>query len=362
MLYLPSRIFFGENALTEAEPYLIKLGNKPLIVTGKSSAKLSGALDELIPILKKAEQDYAIFDRVQENPSWDIVREGARFLKDAQCDYLIAIGGGSPIDAAKAMALIAANNLFEEENLTPNKFSQTLPLVAIPTTAGTGSEVTQYSVLTDTSTGIKAGFGTELAFPTLAICNPRYTLSLNATITLHTAIDALSHLLEGIFSNKRQLLLYPLIQAGIEAIMKNLEIALNSPNNLQARTKLMQAALYGGITIAQTGTTLQHSLGYPLTTHFGISHGLSNAIVLRQVMELYYPYIKEELDNLFSNLNITREDFENWLDRFPLKAEFDLSEEFIESHIAEVLASRNMANTPIKVKEEDIRKIYKSLK
>jgi len=362
MLYLPSRIFFGENALTEAEPYLIRLGTKPLIVTGRSSARLSGALDELIPILKKAKQDYAIFDRVQENPSWDIVREGARFLKDAQCDYLIAIGGGSPIDAAKAMALISANNLFEEENLSPDKFSQTLPLVAIPTTAGTGSEVTQYSVLTDTSTGIKAGFGTELAFPTLAICNPHYTLSLNATITLHTAIDALSHLLEGIFSNKRQLLLYPLIQAGIEAIMKNLEIALNSPNNLQARTKLMQAALYGGITIAQTGTTLQHSLGYPLTTHFGISHGLSNAIVLRQVMEFYYPYIKEELDILFSKLNITREDFENWLDRFPLKAELDLSEEFIESHIAEVLASRNMANTPIKVKEEDIRKIYKSLK
>jgi alcohol dehydrogenase len=362
MLYLPSRIFFGENTLTESELYLIRLGTKPLIVTGKSSARLSGALDELIPILKKAEQDYTIFDRVQENPSWDIVREGARFLKDAQCDYLIAIGGGSPIDAAKAMALIAANNLFEEDNFTPDKFSHTLPLVAIPTTAGTGSEVTQYSVLTDTSTGIKAGFGTELAFPTLAICNPRYTLSLNATITLHTAIDALSHLLEGIFSNKRQLLLYPLIQAGIEAIMKNLEIAINSPSNLYARTKLMQAALYGGITIAQTGTTLQHSLGYPLTTHFGISHGLSNAIVLRQVMELYYPYIKEELNNLFSNLNITREDFENWLDRFPLKAEFDLREEFIENHIAEVLASRNMANTPIKVKEEDIRKIYKSLK
>ena len=79
-------------------------------------------------------------------------------------------------------------------------------------------------------------------------------------------------------------------------------------------------------------------------------------------MEIYYPYIKEELDNLFSNLDITREDFENWLDRFPLKAEFDLSEEFVENHIAEVLASRNMANTPIKVKEEDIRKIYKSLK
>ena len=362
MIYLPTRIFFGANALQNAEAYLIRLGTKPLIVTGKSSAKLSGALDELIPVLKKNNADYAIFARVEENPCWDTVKEGAKFLIDSQCDYLIAIGGGSPLDAAKAMALITANNLIEEDNITPDKFSHTLPLVAIPTTAGTGSEVTQYSVLTDTSTGIKAGFGTELAFPTLAICDPRYTLSLNNTITLHTAIDALSHLLEGIFSNKRQPLLYPLIQAGIDAIMKNLEIALNSPSNLQTRANLMQAALYGGITIAQTGTTLQHSLGYPLTTHFGISHGLSNGMVLKQVMELYYPNIKEELDNLFSALNITKENFEHWLDKFSLRAELELSDEFIEDHKAEVLASRNMLNTPINMSEEDIRKIYNTLK
>jgi alcohol dehydrogenase len=362
MIYLPSRIFFGANALQNAEAYLIRLGTKPLIVTGKNSAKLSGALDELIPVLKKNNAGYAIFDRVQENPSWDTVREGAKFLKDSQCDYLIAIGGGSPLDAAKAMALITANNLIEEDKITPDKFSHTFPLAAIPTTAGTGSEVTQYSVLTDASTGIKAGLGTDLAFPKLAICDPRYTLSLNNTITLYTAIDALSHLLEGIFSNKRQPLLYPLIQAGIDAIMKNLEIALNSPSNIQARTNLMQAALYGGITIAQTGTTLQHSLGYPLTTHFGIPHGLSNGIVLKQVIELYYPYLKPELDNLFLSLNITRKDFEEWLEKFPLKVELELSDEFIESQIPIVLASHNMANNPLTVTAEDIRKIYKNLK
>ncbi len=361
MIYLPTRLFFGEGALLHAAGHILKLGSQPLLVTGRSSAKLSGALDELSVVLDRAGMDWKLFDQVEENPSLDTVMEGARKLKESGCDFLIGIGGGSPIDAAKAISLAAANALSRAELYQTDKFRSCLPLVAIPTTSGTGTEVTQYSVLTDPLTGIKAGFGHDLAFPRLAVCDPRYTLSLDASVTLNTAIDALSHLLEGIYSSKRQPLLYPLIYAGVKAILDHLKSVLDSPSDLKGRTELMRASLYGGFTIAQTSTTLQHSLGYPLTTHLGLPHGLSNAVVMRQVLDLYYPALTEELDSLFTALGLSREEFKAWLVSLPFSADLELSDAFIAASVDEVLASRNMANNPLEISPAQIRAIYLSL-
>lgn len=313
-------------------------------------------------VLDRAGLDWELFDQVEENPSLDTVMEGAAILKDSGCDFLIGIGGGSPIDAAKAISIAAANHLKRDELFQADKFRSSLPLAAISTTSGTGTEVTQYSVLTDPKTGIKAGFGHDLAFPALAICDPSYTISLNASVTLNTAIDALSHLLEGIYSNKRQPLIYPLIYSGAKAILEHLKPVLNNPSDLQGRTELMRASLYGGITIAQTSTTLQHSLGYPLTTNFGLPHGLSNAVVMRQVLELYYPSLKGDLDTLFAAIGIDLEGFLSWLESLPIYTRLELSDAFIDKSVNEVLASRNMANNPLEISPEQIRDIYRSLR
>ena len=361
MHYIPTRIIFGANAVRKGFVYLNQLGTKALLVTGKNSACKSGALDDVLAVLKGLKIESVLFDEVTENPVLETVMAGAAVFKENHCDFLIGIGGGSPIDAAKAIALTAANNLTQDRIYDTSAFKKTFPLVAVPTTAGTGTEATQYSVLTNAATLKKAGFGHDLAFPALALVDPKYTLTLSQSITLNTGIDALSHLLEGIYSNQRTPLIYPLIFQGIRLIYKNLSAVLENPSDLNARTALSQASLYGGIAIAHTSTTLQHSIGYPLTSVFGVPHGLANGIVMQQIMDLYYPAVSAELDELFRFLQISKTDFFVWLESFNLKLDAKLTPDFIAAKIPEVLASRNMANNPVSVQDETIRAIFQSL-
>ncbi|PKN77768.1 MAG: alcohol dehydrogenase [Candidatus Cloacimonetes bacterium HGW-Cloacimonetes-1] len=361
MYYFPCRVFFAEEALTRATPYLIGYGRKALIVTGKQSAIVSGALGDVTAILKAHNIAWHIFDSVIENPTIDTVLDGATEFAIHDCDFLIGIGGGSPIDAAKAISLTAANKLDKTNMYDTSLFSHSFPVVAIPTTSGTGTEVTPYSVLTDPETQKKAGFGSELAYPTLSIIEPRYTLSMSHAVTLNTGIDALSHLLEGIYSNKRNPLLYPNIFSGIKTIYKNLPIVLNEPGNLIARAEMMRASLYGGMTIANTSTTLQHSIGYPLTSVYGIPHGLANGVVMKGIMELYYPAVEAELKDLFHEMKISQHKFFEWIEALQLSIDIHLTPDFMDTRIPEVLSSRNMSNNPFEISSEDIKKIYLDL-
>jgi len=361
MLYCPVRIVFGDNALHSAEGYLKELGSRALVVCGKSSAKLSGAWDDLIQSLENLGIGYRLYDQISENPGLEEVMEGKELCLRERCNLLIGVGGGSPIDAAKAISLAAANDLAISDLYNLGKFLKAHPLVAIPTTSGTGSDVTQYSVLTNRKSRTKAGFGHHLAFPKLAILDPRYTLSLPSKVTLNTALDALSHLLEGIYSNQREPLVYQLIFKGIGLIMNNLQTALDDSANMEARRALMQASLYGGMVIAQSSTTLQHSIGYPLTTEYGLEHGLANAVVMASIMELYYPEVKGELEQLFCSLGISREAFLNWLQSLPFPKQVPISDEFIERAIPQIMGSRNMALNPRKISEAEIREILKKL-
>lgn len=361
MHYLPTRIIYGENAVRKGFVYLNRFGKKALLVTGKTSARQSGALDDILNVLNQLKIEAVSFDSVTENPTLETVMEGTDLFLANNCDFLIGIGGGSPIDSAKAISLTAANQLGKNEIYDLAKFKQNYPVVAVPTTAGTGTEATQFSVLTDAATQKKAGFGHDLAFPALSLVDPKYTLSLPANITLHTAIDSLSHLLEGIYSNQRNPLLYPLIFKGVQLIYSNLYKALHNPLLLMARDALMCASLYGGITISHTSTTLQHSIGYPLTSVYGVPHGLANGIVMQPIMELYYPAVKADLDDLFSYLRISREDFFLWLDGLQMSAGVSIPPEFIDAKIPEILASRNMANNPFEVTADAIRSILEQL-
>jgi alcohol dehydrogenase len=360
MYYLPTRIFFGLGALGLARDRIARLGRKALVVTGRRGAKASGALDEVLRLLRDYKIGHMHFNRVEPNPSTEVVMAGKAAFGD--CDFVIGIGGGSPIDAAKAIALAKANDLAQGDLYDTSRFRRNYPVVAIPTTAGTGAEATQYSVLTDAARKKKAGFGHDLAFPLIAVCDPAYTQSQPAEVTRDTAIDALSHLLEGIYSSQRNPLLYPLVHWGVKSVVENLGPALDDPSDLSRREALMRAALYGGFTIAHTGTTFQHAAGYPLTSNFGVSHGLANGLVMKQVMEFYYPALKTELDALFSAVGLSRDAFQAWLDSLELKAELALTDAFIDNHIPEVMSSRNMTNNPFEVSAEQVRQIYHGLR
>ena len=362
MFYCPTRIIFARNAVQKAKSHIASLGKRALIVTGKNSAKQSGALVDVLAVLTESCVSYVLFDSVTENPALDIVMEGKSVFLQNDCDFVIGIGGGSPIDAAKAISLAAANALNRDELYNISAFKSVYPILAIPLTAGTGTEATQYSVLSDPLTKKKAGFGSDLAFPVLAVLDPQYTITLPFKVTLHTALDALSHLLEGLYSNQRSPLVYPFIYKGIASIIKFLPIVLSQPENYPAREELMRDALYGGMVIAQGSTTLQHSIGYPLTSFYNIPHGLANAMVMEDIMELYYPAVQSELDDLFSYLQMSKEDFFAWLDSLSFERKIELSDEFIDKAIPQITGSRNMALNPLPVSEKQIRTILANLK
>ncbi len=359
--YLPTKVFFGKNAVCDAENDLKSIGEKALIVTGRSSAKKSGALTAIINSLDKLSIQYEIYAEIQENPSLISVDKGVELCKKTACDFIIGIGGGSPIDAGKAIAMIVASEIKTEEIYDASKFKAALPLVAVPLTSGTGTEATQYSVLTDTINKKKAGFGSALVFPKLSIVNPEFSYSVPRNVTLNTAIDALSHLLEGLYSKNRNMLVTPMLHKGVKLIIDNLETALTQADNYEARAGLMLGSLYGGIVIAHTGTTLQHSIGYPLTTEFGTPHGMANGIVMEDIMELYYPHAKSQLDELFDYLNMTKTDFYSWLKKFDLVLNEKLDEELIEYMTEKVMATRNMALNPLSVSTEQVKELYRRI-
>lgn len=359
--HLPTNIFYGRTAFAEASSYLNSLGKKALIVTGKTSAKKSGALDSTLEYLEKANIEYVIYAEIEENPSLISIAKGVNICQECNCDFLIGIGGGSPIDAAKAIALIVASDIKTEEIYQSSKFTKALPLIAIPITSGTGTEATQYSVLTDTVGQTKAGFASTLVFPKIAILNPEFTYSLPKNVTINTSIDALSHLLEGLFSKNRNILTYPLIFKGVKLIIDNLELAIKEPNNYGARDGLMLASLYGGIVIAHSGTTLQHSIGYPLTTKFGTPHGMANGIVMEEILRLYYPHIKQEIDDLMAYLQMNLTEFFLWLKNFSLQFEEKLDEKLIDYMSQKVMETRNMALNPLQVSIEDVKELYRKI-
>ncbi|MFA7543603.1 MAG: iron-containing alcohol dehydrogenase, partial [Candidatus Cloacimonadaceae bacterium] len=254
-----------------------------------------------------------------------------------------------------------ANDLGIDELYNVERMTKRLPLVLIPTTHGTGSELTQYSVLTDTATGRKAGFGSELAFADMALINPRYALSLSPRISLNTSIDALSHLLEGIYSTQRDKELYSMIAEGINLIMQNLELCLKEPDYLPAREALMRASMLGGVTIAHTSTTLQHAIGYPFTTLYDIPHGLANGIFMRQMMDFYYSEIGDEIAQVLEMAATTREAFYAWLEKFPLDIKVPITDEIIEAKIPEILGARNTVISPRKPTPEELRALLKTV-
>jgi len=362
MFYCPTRIIFARNAVQKAKDHIASLGKRALIVTGKNSAKQSSALADIISVLTELGISYVLFDHITENPSLDIVMEGKSAFWQNECDFVIGIGGGSPIDAAKAISLASANSLGRDELYNTYAFKKVYPVLAIPLTAGTGTEVTQYSVLSDPLTKKKAGFGSDLAFPVLAVLNPKYTLTLPPKVTLHTALDALSHLLEGLYSNQRSPVVYPFIYKGISSIMKFLLLVLSQPENYLAREELMRDALYGGMVIAQGSTTLQHSIGYPLTSFYNIPHGLANAMVMEDIMELFYPAVHQELDDLFSYLQISKDDFYAWLHTLSFERKIDFSNDFIDKAIPQIISSRNMAFNPLLVSEQQVRTLLDNLR
>ncbi|MCC6154814.1 MAG: iron-containing alcohol dehydrogenase [Candidatus Hydrogenedentes bacterium] len=278
---MPAIIEFGANSFDSLGARANSLGSAPLVVTGKNSARATGLLDRALQQLPNAR----VFDAIGENPDTTICEHGAAFCREHKCDVIIAIGGGSPMDAAKAIAVLATNDgpcarFFGADQYT----NAPLPIIAVPTTAGTGSEVTPFSVLVDPTARTKRTVAGTALFPRVALLDPELTRTMPRHVTIATGLDALSQCMEGIVSKKSTPLGDALALDGIRRVCEFLPRAANDgANDIDARAEMLYAALVSGIIVAQSGTTLVHGMGYAYTIVCGIAHGLANALLLAPV-------------------------------------------------------------------------------
>lgn len=283
---MPTEVIFGAECVTQHAQIFGRYGKKALLVTGKNSARISGALADVEKALTEQAIAWQLFDGVGENPTFVQVEAGAAAAKQFTPDMIIAIGGGSPLDAAKAIAMLAANEM-ETAALFDGVYAKApLPVLAIPLTAGTGSEVTPYAILTDDEKLTKRSFATPQNFPKVAFLDAKYTATLSQKVTVHTAVDALSHLVEGYLSRRATAPTDALALNGMAALAEVIPSLKSGAFSADDREKLLYASLLGGMVIAQTGTTLVHALGYSLTYFHHVPHGQANGLLMGAY--LYY--------------------------------------------------------------------------
>lgn len=278
--YVPTKIISGENCIAENAALLKQYGKKAFIVTGAHSAEKNGSLYDVQAALQSVNTGFCVYNKVMSNPTVDCVYDGAELLKSENCDFVIAIGGGSPMDAAKAIAAVASLGIRRENIFSGVPSGNIMPIICVPTTAGTGSEVTQYSILTNDEAKTKTSLASDSLFPSLALLDYRYMSGLPTRVTINTAIDALSHAVEGMLSNKASPLTDSLAKESIRRICSCFESMANGTVAAAERELLLTASTAAGMVIANTGTTAVHSMGYSLTYFKHIDHGRANGLLL----------------------------------------------------------------------------------
>jgi len=314
--YIATRVFFGRNCVKDNKAEFAKYGRRAFIVTGGRSGRLSGALDDAIGVLDELKIEHCVYDKIENNPSLECVKEGGVAARRFKADYVVGIGGGSPLDAAKAIAVLAVNCI-EPVDLFKNVFeNKPLPVICIPTTAGTGSEVTPYSVLTRKDMGTKKSFGNEDTFPKASFLDAGYTESMPHGVAVNTAIDALSHAVEGYLSRKSMPVSDVLAEESIRLFGECSENLLKNSFDSDARDKLLYMSMLGGMVITHTRTSIVHAMGYTLTYFKDIPHGKANGIFMKEYLKFNYEHAREKTDNILRLLKVSGiEEFGVLMDR-----------------------------------------------
>ena len=282
-MLLPQYIYTGENALEGASAVIEKMGNKILLVADPAITKLD-CFEKVKALLEKLGKEYVIFSDINSEPTDLIVDMAHARYKNNACDCLIAVGGGSAIDTMKAAAVRAATGKKISEFMG-KKITEQLPfMAAIPTTAGTGSEATRFTVISDTKTDIKMLLGGAPLIPKLAIVDPAFSASSPKGITAASGLDALTHAIESYTSRKAQPMTDTFALSAVKRIFRNLPTAYKDGSDIKARTEMSIAALEAGIAINNASVTIVHGMSRPIGALFHVPHGISNAMLLEKCL------------------------------------------------------------------------------
>lgn len=376
---IPNHTVVGTNVLGEAAPLLKKMGNKAFIVTGRHVA-VSDMMKQLTALLDENDIDCVIFDGITGEPTDTMIENGVEMLKSSGCDFIIGIGGGSPLDSAKAIAAMAVNEGSIADYNGKEITGEILPLAAIPTTAGTGSEATKFTVITDSEKGIKMLLKGDVLVPKLAIVDSSFTVGAPKSVTSATGLDALTHAVEAYTSRKAFSMTDTLAVSAVKRIMKYLPIAYREPDNSLAREQMSIAALEAGICINNSSVTIVHGMSRPIGALFHVPHGMSNAMLLKECLSFAVSGAYEKFANLGRETGVASDSdsdetaAEKFIDslqnicdvcEIPTLEQYGIDRDEYYSKISKMatdaVASGSPANTVKEVTVDDCIEIYKKL-
>lgn len=298
-LNLPKTIYLGKGAVDKLKEEAVVLGTRPMIICDPFMVG-NGYLEMIAKELEAVNQNYSIYTDIKSEPTQEYVYEAVKIARKDQCDYLIALGGGSCIDTAKAVAVVITNrmaiNSFYLQGFQDTK--NPLPLIAIPTTAGTGSEATDVTVITDTENQVKMMLKNRLFLPDVAIVDPVFTMSVPPKIAAATGLDALCHALESYVSIKSNSMTKMFSLSALKRILKNVVTVFQNGERVEARNEMMMGSTEAGIAFSNASVTLIHGMSRPIGALFHVPHGLSNAMLLPVFLEFSQESIAKELSEI----------------------------------------------------------------
>ena len=376
---MPGHIISGPGALEQAGTWFASFGKKAFIVTDQMMIQL-GNCQKLEEVLKAHGVDYYIFSEITGEPTDLMVKKGLAAYKEQSCDFLIALGGGSAIDAMKAVASLAESGGEISDYMGKEIQVKTPPMAAIPTTAGTGSEATQFTIITDTEKDIKMLLKGRVLMPDMAVIDARFTMTAPPKITAATGLDALCHGIEAYTSRKAQPMSDTFALSAVKRIFRYLPKAYRDGKDQEAREQMALAALEAGIAFNNSSVTVIHGMSRPIGALFHVAHGLSNAMLMKECLTFALSGAKERFGDLGRVVGVASEndtDAESGRKFLAgveaLVKELDIPDlegagiqrekffELIDKMAHDAMESGSPQNTMRDITEEEVKEIYKKL-
>jgi len=284
--FMSPEIIFGQGALSQVGDSVRRLGGTRVFLVSDPGVVHCGWVDKALPFLKQCDLKYEVWDQLSPNPKDHEVQAGAQIYRQSKCDAVMAIGGGSAIDAAKAVAILASNGgRMQDYEGVDNILKPLPPMVMVPSTAGSGAEVSQFSVIVDTTRKIKMNIVSKSLVPDICITDPLLLVTVDSMLTAYTGIDAITHAIEAYVSLAATSLTDVHSLSAIRLVARNLPASVASMTNIQAKEAMAVASLHAGLASSNAILGLAHAIAHQLGGLLDIPHGEANAIVLPHVMK-----------------------------------------------------------------------------
>ncbi len=356
---LPTRIIFGTGTINRLPELIEQKSTGIMVITDRNLASGTDIIARITSLLKA--NPILVYDEVEENPSFETIDNAGRIGLENKAGLVVGLGGGSSMDAAKGVAVLAANPGHVKDFIDGKTISHSpLPLICIPTTSGTGSEVTPFAVFTDKQYETKTALVSDLIYPRYSIIDPQLTYSMPQQVIINTGLDALSHSIEALFSKLCSDLVETISLKSIRIIADHLEKAvLKEPESME---QMAYASMLGGIAIAHASTILPHIMGYPLTVHYGIPHGRAGMLMI----PAYLNYLEQngleapkliKLNEIFQSYN----DITCFLEKLRVPASlssYGITSDDLPPFVEKVINKDDVKISPGKIDQQLILQLY----